>query len=142
MGQPMPQCAIFRHIVMDQHREQSRLTDQMLLAPLAVVVQPCSAMLIRIELSQGAFVERFAHQTGGVLEAEPGLVVELNGAELPVVADEDSRFEALGHCLIPISGTGDGFSDFRGCSACIVTLLWVKMPRTVVKHGGWQLCEG
>lgn len=104
---------------MDQHGEKAGFADEELFAPLAVAVQPGSAALVWVEFVGGAFVKGFAHEAGDVREAEPGLVFELEGAELAVVADEDLRFEAVGHRLVPLVEVGDGCGDLGGCDACM-----------------------
>ena len=111
MGQPMPQRSVFGDVVVDEHGEEAGFADEDLFAPLAVAVEPGSAALVWIEFVGGAFVEGFAHEAGSVLEAEPGLVFELEGAELAVVADEDLGFEAVGHRLVSLSGVSDGSGD-------------------------------
>ena len=75
--------------------------------------------MVWIEFVGGAFVEGFAHEAGGVLEAEPGLVFELEGAELAVVADEDLGFEAVGHRLVSLDEVGDECGDLGRCGACM-----------------------
>lgn len=116
----MPQRTVFGDIVVDQHGEEAGFADEDVFAPLAVAVQPGGAALVWVEFVGGAFVEGFAHEAGDVGEAEPGLVFELEGAELAVVADEDLGFEAVGHRLVPLVEVGDGCGDLGGCDACNV----------------------
>lgn len=75
--------------------------------------------MVWVEFVGGAFVEGFAHEAGDVGEAEPGLVFELEGAELAVVADEDLGFEAVGHRLVSLVGVSDGCGDLGKCGACM-----------------------
>lgn len=104
VSQPPPQSPVLRDVMVNQQREQRRLADKELFAPPAIALEPGDAVLIRVEFAKGAFVESFAHEAGGVCEAEPGLMIELEGAELAVVADEELGFEAVGHCLISRGG--------------------------------------
>ena len=90
--------------------------------------------MVWVEFVGGAFVEGFAHEAGDVGEAEPGLVFELEGAELAVVADEDMGFEAVGHRLVPLAGVGDGCGDLDACDACNVKAPGKRAGTLVVKR--------
>jgi hypothetical protein len=66
--------------MMDEHRKEAGFADEQLLAPSAIIFQPCAAVLVGVEFPGGAFVEGFAHEAGRILKAEPSLVFERQGA--------------------------------------------------------------
>lgn len=96
MRQPLTQCAVLRHVMMNQQRQHAGLADHQLPLALAMSFQPDLTTLIRIELERGAFVQRPAHQTGKVGQAEPSLRLVENGAQGAAVAEEEGGFEMGG----------------------------------------------
>lgn len=76
MRNPASERSIFRDVVVDQHCEEPGFTDEQLFAALAIGIEPDGTALVCVEFPGGAFVEGSAHETGGVLKAEPGLVLQ------------------------------------------------------------------
>lgn len=88
MGQPMPQAAILRHVVVDQQGVGAGLTDHQRVVVFAVLQQGERAGLVRVEFADGVFVEEAAHEATEIAGVEPGLGFEPERVEWAVVAGE------------------------------------------------------
>ncbi len=84
IGNPLPQPAILRMIVMHHHRVRPRLADHQFWLCFAVQVERDNPVLVCVELAQRSLVQRPADHATEIAGAEPGLVFEKEGEELAV----------------------------------------------------------
>lgn len=97
MGEPMPQAAVFRDLMIDEKGVHAGLADHEGFALLVVVVQPEDACLVGFKFTGRSVIEGVTHHSTKIGGAEPDLGVEQQGVDKSVVAGEGGRFEVLCH---------------------------------------------
>lgn len=90
MVDPTAQGAVLRVVVIDERGIGAGFADQGVFGGFAVAVETQAgfAGLVGVEAVDQAFGVRVADQAGEVVEEEPGLVVDQDGAEDTAVAEE------------------------------------------------------